>query len=215
MDYTSLIAAKGAPGSIANWINFSDALLPLSDVLGDAQALIYDSLRVSHMRALHDIAIAAGASVADLPASTLDIVAVWDDGNRRLHARDVVSLQNARAVEEDGGAYVEGKPATYSLFGDKLQFDCRADADYTYRLMAYCIPQALGPGNATNFLTTRWPTLLRTACLAIAADWTNDDARYQRFLQRLQPLIQQANASDERALHGMVADVDYSRSYLP
>ena len=72
MDYTSLIAPKGTPGSIANWINFSDTLLPLSDVLHEAQALIYDTLRVRYMRSIVDVAIASGDGFAPMtmPFST-------------------------------------------------------------------------------------------------------------------------------------------------
>jgi len=212
MDYTSLIASKGAPGSIANWINFSDALLPLSDVLYEAQALIYDSLRVRYMRTVATLAVVEGSATAELPAGLFDIVAVWDDDNAKLAAYDAVSLQTERGVDTATADYQVGKPSIYSLFGEKVQFDCIADAAYSYKIMAFCQPEFLSEAAPSNFLTTRWPTLLRTACLAIAADWTNDDARYQKFVARMQPLIQQANASDDRALLGMISPADYSRS---
>lgn len=212
MDYDSLIASKGTPGSIANWVNFSDALLPLADILGDAQALIYDSLRVSYMRDIVDLTLPAGESVVAQPASTLQIIGIWDDQNSKLWAKDEVSLQNMRTVDEQAATWQASRPQAYSEFGGSIQFDTTADAEYKFKMMGFFIPAPLSETNKTNFLTTRWPQMLRTACLAIAADFLNDDAKYARFLQRLSPLVGQANASGERMLAGMVVDVDYSRS---
>jgi len=212
MDYTSLIAPKGTPGSIANWINFSDTLLPLSDVLHEAQALIYDTLRVRYMRSIVDVAIASGDAEADLPTGTLEVLALWDDVNEKLEARDPAGLQSLRAIDTGTNDYSQSRPGYFSVYDEKLQFDVAADQAYTFRAMVYALPPFLGETNLTNFLTTRWPTLLRTACLAIAADWTNDDARYQRFVSRLQPLIEQASVSDDMLLHGMIVAPDYHRS---
>lgn len=210
MDYASLIAPKGTPGSIANWINFSDALLPLDDILGDAQALIYDTLRVAYMRKVIDLAVPNGALEVPRDDSLLDIIGIWDDQNQKLTAKDEVSLQNGRSLTN--GEFLSARPAVYSEFGSAIQFDVAAGDDYTFKMMGFFIPDPLSETNPTNFLTKRWPQMLRTACLTIAADFLNDDAKYNRFLQRLTPLIAQASVTGERSLLGMVVDVDYSRS---
>lgn len=212
MDYDSLIAPKGTPGSIANWINFSDSLLPLDDIVGDAQALIYDSLRVANMRKLVDLSLPSGASAVARSDDLLEIIGIWDDENTKLTAKDEVSLQSRRTVDQSGGTWSVTRPSFYSEFGDSIQFDTTSDAAYTFKMMGFYIPAPLSSGNTTNFLTKRWPQMLRTACLVIAADFLNDDARYNRFLSRLAPLIGQANSTGERALLGMTTDVDYSRN---
>lgn len=213
MDYDSLTAAKGTPGSLANWVNFSDALLPLGDILEDAQALIYDTLRVTYMRELRNLALPAAASAVARPDDLLDVIAIWDDQNVKLGAKDEVSLQNRRAIDGTSGNYTVTRPSFYSEFGGSIQFDTVADTDYTFKMMGFFKPALLSDTNKTNFLTTRWPQMLRTACLAIAADFLNDDAKYNRFLQRLTPLIAQASVMGERSLLGLSADVDYSRSH--
>ena len=121
MDYDSLIASKGTPGSIANWVNFSDALLPLADILGDAQALIYDSLRVSYMRDIVDLTLPSGESVVAQPASTLQIIGIWDDQNSKLWAKDEVSLQNMRTVDEQAATVDLGRAFDESGIGEILE----------------------------------------------------------------------------------------------
>lgn len=70
MNYTSLIAAKGVTGSIANWVGYNRLDLPA--VLDEAQSLIYEVLRVREMRTAFNFAVTPGQSSFALPFRFLD-----------------------------------------------------------------------------------------------------------------------------------------------
>jgi hypothetical protein len=61
--------------------------------------------------------------------------------------------------------------------------------------------------NPTNVLTTRYPQLLRKACMVSAAEFMDDDAAAQRLMSNpvtgLTALIQRVNAENERFMSGI------------
>ena len=75
MDYNSLIGDKTVPGSIKLWIN--NALIDVGTILSEAQALIYQHLRVREM-IVSDYAfvMAQGDYSKPLPARFLDPIAM-------------------------------------------------------------------------------------------------------------------------------------------
>lgn len=206
MNYASLIAPKGTAGSIANWLNYSDALLPLSDILQEAQALIYDMVRLRPMYATRDLAVAAGEISVAMPDDMMDLVRLYDQYQAPLYALDQVSLETRRAKQSDG-TWETGQPCAYAIFDEKIQFDVALDDAITFRLAAAFQPAYLSEENQTNWLTKRYPHILRPACLAIAADFLNDDAKYQRYLTRLSGLLKTAQQSDDMSVMGMQVDV--------
>lgn len=72
MTYTSLVATKGTVGSIANWVNYSKVETNLPTILDEAQALIYQLLRVREMQTTMHFKMTAGLSRYALPARFLD-----------------------------------------------------------------------------------------------------------------------------------------------
>ena len=207
MDYDSLTAPKGTPGSIANWVNYSDALLPLSDILEDAQALIYDMVRLRAMYSTVEIVLPAGEISAALPDGLMDLVKLWDQYQCPLAPLDQVSLESRRSKQSDGLWGTGSAPAAYSIFNELIQFDLAADEDITLRAAGAFRPAYLGPTNKTNWLTREYPHILRPACLAMAADFLNDDAKYNRYVTRVSGLLKTAQQSDDMAIMGMQVDV--------
>ena len=65
---------------------------------------------------------------------------------------------------------------------------------------------ALSASNETNFLTNRYPQLMRTACVTAAADFQKDDGEYQKGYARLQTLIQAISIENDGQLRGMELD---------
>jgi hypothetical protein len=211
MDYTSLTSPKGTNGSIANWVNFSDTLLPLADILTDAQAFIYERLRVREMKTTGTISLAQGDILKALPANTLDVIALFDQYNNKIKAREAASLLGRRTVDSTG-AWNQGQPGYFSLWDESFQFDYAANLAMTFNYLIYNQPAYLSSGNPTNFLTTRFPQLLRYACLMSAADFLNDDGKYNRYMQRFVALGDSANQTEDQQMWGMEADPDYSES---
>jgi len=202
MDYGTLIAGKDTAGSIRSWINYG--LIDAEGVLLDAQSYIFGGLRVREMQAEATVTIAEDDTFVALPERFLDpITLVFKDGNGEIGLITPQALHRLRQYEEDGSLSAD-RPLAYSIFDEKLQFAVKADADYSASYLFYRRPELLGPQTArkTNFLTTRYPALVRSACIAFAADYRDDTERYTRAIQRTNALISAANVEADLTLRG-------------
>ena len=228
MDYNTLIGPKSTPGSIANYANYG--LAPATEVLIDAQAVIYQRLRVREMRiGPMPLPLATGDITAPLPTGFLDPISVHDSLFCPIRQQDPESLLRKRFVNSKTGdfsfpdfnpqdfkttaVWQQGVPYAYSIFGEFLQFDVAANAPMVYWMIYYGMPPFLGtsaPPINTNFLTTRYPHILRAGVLAAAADFRKDDADYQRCMQRLTGLIQDAKVQDDLVNRSIEIEGDYS-----
>src|SRR3989442_1526289 len=80
MTYTSLTGGKTVPGSIMSWVNY--AKLDIEQVLEEAQAVIFQRLRVREMRNLDSsIPVAPGDYQKPLPARFLEARRLRSTGN--------------------------------------------------------------------------------------------------------------------------------------
>ena len=120
---------------------------------------------------------------------------------------DAKSLRNRQAVDSTF-AFVKATPSRYAIYGEKLVFDCAVSADTAYTMIYFQSLALLSVGSPTNFLTSRYPNLLRTAVLAAAADFRKDDADYQRNVGRLTALIDDINSNNDLYLRGVDVDVE-------
>jgi len=69
------------------------------------------------------------------------------------------------------GTKATGWPTWFTDLATQLEFNVKASQAFAYRWMGYAQPTALSASNQTNFLTQRFPTLLRSACLMIACEF--------------------------------------------
>jgi hypothetical protein len=202
MDYGTLIAGKETAGSIRSWINYG--LIDAEGVLLDAQSYIFGALRVREMQAEATVEIEENATTAALPERYLDpITLIYKDGNGEIGLKTPQAVHRARQYEEDGTLSAD-RPLSYAVFNDLIQFEVKADADYSASFLFYRRPELLGPQTArkTNFLTARYPALVRAACIAFAADYRDDTERYTRAIQRCNALISAANVEADLSLRG-------------
>lgn len=207
MNYATLIAPKSTPGSLASWANYG--LAPAVDVLADAQSLLFLTLRVREMMTdLTPIALASGESSAPLPLGFLDPLTLRNAAGQQLAHKDVNGLLNRRTFNS-AGVLSSGQPGVYAIFGERLQFDAAASAATTLQMVYFKKPANLSDTVQNNFLTDRYPNLLRTACLAVAADFRKHTEDYNRNVQRLTTLIEQINRENELYLRGVEVDADY------
>mgnify|MGYP000176128413 CR=1 FL=1 len=202
MTYTTLVADKSTPGSIKAWANYSK--LDSETILADAQALIYQTLRVREMKATAELSMAVGDSSKALPTGFLDPCPPLSDKlNQRYEHVTLEQLMAARIYDE-APTLISAQPCRFAIDGTTLQFESKFDTATTLVLVHYATPTALGSGNPSNFLTDRYPHILRTACLAYAADFMDNDARYQRYASRLIGQIELTNAESDLSLRGAI-----------
>lgn len=168
MDYTTLIGDVGTAGSIKYHANF--ARLDAAGILDEAQKWIYKKLRVAEMVTSEDVTIAQDAISAALPARYLDPILFAIPGYcRRLRYTDLERFK-ANLAYDDSAVLPVAMPTRWAREGTTALFNHKADQAYTGRLTFYQQPEALGASNQTNWLTEKYPTLLRRACLRFAAE---------------------------------------------
>ena len=210
MNYTTLVAAKSTDGSIRNWLNYDR--IPAEIILTEAQARIYQHLRTREMRASVDLTIASGDITAPLPTGYIDPIKMTHRDNRWAFVHKMQEdLREVRFWDEDAGNYTQGTPSAFSVFNEVLNFDMRADQAYPVVFDFYKRPDALSGANETNWLTTRYPHLLRVACLRAAAEHMDAADKIERYSAQFDRIIQEVNVLDDLSLTGVDAHMEYRR----
>jgi hypothetical protein len=204
MDFTSLTADKTTSGSIRRWINHAD--VDSEAVLEDAQALVFQTLRVREMRTVFtDLTMAIGESAKALPTGFLDPIRLVDKtSDIKLRLRTEEWMEDFR--EYDSGSLTTGTPHCFAIYGEALQFNVAYDAAATLRLVGFKAPAVLSLVTPTNFLTTRYPHILRAACLARAFSYRNSDERAASELQNLAAFVAKANMESDLTYRGLAAE---------
>jgi hypothetical protein len=206
MSYSTLIAAKTTAGSIKRWVNYSE--LDAEQIVLEAQALLYQTLRVREMRTeFSDLSLADGDSYKALPTDFLDPIALKDITNN-IDLRLVPEPDLIRSRVYETAVLIDGTPQRYAIFGEKLQFECTYESAATLKLVGYKTPTVLATtSNETNFLTSRYPHLLRVACVTQAYDFMSNMAKYQSNLTLLSALIEKTNAESDLSYRGAEFEV--------
>jgi hypothetical protein len=198
MDYTTLVAAKTTAGSIANWVNRGD--LPVTDILAEAEAWIYQRLRVREMQQIATLTFAEDASSAALPDGFLDPIQYeprqWGGPLEYVHEAALLA-----PTDDDGNPY-EGTPSRWTVMGETAYVDVTCVEAFSGRLLYYKQPDALSGSNLTNFLTRRYPALVRKACMGKAFEHGKDTARTTQYLAMAEAEIKEAARTNDLARRG-------------
>jgi hypothetical protein len=140
---------------------------------------------------------------------TFPISSVIDTNNFNI---DITSLGTTPSGSSAGGgsvvAYIcdnliQGMAVWFGIWNENIYFDVGFSQTTLCKMQYYQSLPLLSSTNQTNFLTNRYPHLLRTACMAAAADYMKDDIEYQKGVMRLQALVQQVNIENDMSLRGM------------
>ncbi len=199
-DYSTLVGTKDTEGSIKSWINWSKA--PSTTILTEAEAFIYSQLRVREMRKLASGTISEGATTLSMPSDFIAPISFRRTGTTAgvIEVLDEQHFESLLALD-DSNAFMEGTPTKCMIIAEPpvAYLDVEADDDITYRLVYFSRPTALSISNENNWLTTRYPMLLRATCLGFANQHYKDSAAAQEWLSSASALIQSANAEDDQA----------------
>lgn len=203
INFTTLTGAKTVEGSIARWVNRSD--LPTDNILLEAEAWIYQSLRTNDMRSRTTFTIAEGAQTATLPADILEPISFtpyrWGEPLLYVHEQALVEQRD----EDD--ALIEGTPSMWCIVGSLAYVDLQAVEDFVGILLYYARPSALSGSNETNFLTIKYPSLLRYACMAKAYEHMKEPASVQAYLQLAYGALDEAKRSADLLRNGQYMSV--------
>lgn len=283
MTWTSLTAPKGTVGSIMNWVNYSK--LDQFTVVDEAQALIYETLRVREMRTEWTFGMASGQANQPLLARFLDPIGrLFDVTNGTDYGHSIESsIAQMRAYDQLSGSFaanpfsvtinqtgilahlvghgltqdstltvanstiaslnaaypvisivdadnltlgtdiasnatavgiggpsctytanrlLAGIPARWTVWDEQMKFDTAFQDPATLKLLCYRSPSLLSATNLSNWLTNRYPMLMRKACMAAAADFMKDDAEYKKQVEALSSLIGSTAAGNDMIYRG-------------
>lgn len=131
---------------------------------------------------------------------------------------DISSVGTPSSTTSGGGAsviytcsnLVQGHPEYFAIWDERIYFDTAFDQQTTCRMHFYRSLPLLSATNLTNFLTTRYPHVMREACMAAAADYQKDSTEYAKHMQALAAKIGRAQQENDMSMRGMEVD-----SYTP
>jgi hypothetical protein len=290
MTWSSLIANKGSPGSIANYLSYAKLVTEVPTILDEAQGLLYTLLRCREMRTKTRFTLTPGAANTPLPQNFLDPIgrmmafdydwpfdhrdesyvqearnwnttsgvlgtdpftvtngstqvsvslpghgfnqesAFYTTGATVLNGVtiagtfDILSITDANDFVIDitplgvvptssgsgGGSAVNytcnnlvaGTPLFWAIWDEAIHFDQAFTVQLTCELLFFQSLPLLSSTNQSNFLTNRYPHLIRPACQARAAAYMRDDVSFQRELTILTGMVQSISAENDMMYRG-------------
>lgn len=199
MTWTILTGAKSVDGSIRNWAQHTS--VPADQILAEAQAYIYERIRLTEMRFTARVVLAIGDDSVALPTGFLEAVHLQFDGDGIL---PFIHENGLRRERDTAGDLYPGYPSRWSIIDNEIQFDVELDQALEGDFVYYAPLAALATGNQTNVLTDRFPTLLRRACMAFAYEHRHRTSEMTAELLLVERAIDQANVTADAARRGQI-----------
>lgn len=196
MNYTQLVADKGTANSIKNWLNWG--LAPVEDILAEAEAYIYNELRVREMILKFEGTLTIGSNVQLMPDDYIAPISFRRTGASAGKIEILDSEhQESRNIIDATNTFVTATPTECQIIGDPAiaRLNTKSDLAHPYSLVYYARPEALGSGNTENFLTRRYPKMLRKACLMAGYEHYKNPDQEAKYEKQLEALIFKANAN--------------------
>jgi len=103
---------------------------------------------------------------------------------------------------------IAGIAKWWSIWNEQIKFDQAFTQQTLCKLQYYQSLPLLSSTNQSNFLTNRYPQLMRVATTTAAADFMKDDAEYQKGMARLQAIVQRISVENDMSMRGMEIESD-------
>jgi len=214
LTWNILTGTTNTAGAIARWLNKSTLT---SGTGGDADLILQEALgwifsRLRHWKMLtppQNGTMVVGNDQIAVPDDMLEpdfiMIAGLVNGNlyqQELQQKPINTVYRAWAFDGTG-ARIQQTPVIYSFNESYIQLDQQPDLAYPYVITYYQLPAALSNSNPTNFLTDKYPRLLRTVCMMMGAEWTKESnqGQYDRTYWASQAAseLMEAQAQSDRA----------------
>lgn len=210
LSYSTLVADVSTPGSIKNAINYGR--IDAEGILEEAQAWIYQRLRVRQMMATENVSISSAASTASFPTGYLDPIHLGIPGYINTIRLKDPEWFRAHIGWDESAVLPEGPPSYWCDFDTTIQFNTKADQAYTAKMVFFKKPDLLSGSNLTNWLTDRYPSLLRRACLMFSAEARKEfDMMNNAEIKALQ-MIEEIKVESDLAMRGWEPDMHWQEN---
>lgn len=212
MSYNVLIGDKNENGSISSSVAYNR--IDREAALEDAQALIYETLRTREMRSVATLSMGIGESTKALPTGFLNpIGGRMRDTKGQVYRSTTLDILISRRLYDSSGVLVSAYPSFWAIGDELIQFDASFVEARTLFFSHYRSLPLLSAGNQTNFLTTRYPNILRKACRVEAFGQMEHWESRSAELDLLAKLIQRANVEADMSLDGADFDAQPGSQY--
>lgn len=182
-DYASLQA------SIAGFLKRSDLTDAIPEFIQDAEARIYNDLRLRFM----ETAYTGTTGAPSLPADFLEWIYLYVDAD----TRQKLTRKDAEWIVTNYPAKT-GTPKFFARDGDSLMFGPAPSGDFDLIGRYYARPAALSDSNTSNWLIVNAPDLLRYGAMCEAAIFTLDDERAQLLETKYQTARRRVEHTEKR-----------------
>jgi hypothetical protein len=210
MNYTTLTGSVSTAGSIKYAINYDR--IDAAGILQEAEAWIYQRLRVRQMVATSNVTISDEASTASFPTGYLDPIHFGIPGYvSTIRLKDAEWFRAHLGWDEDA-ALPEGPPSYWCDMDTTIQFNTKADQAYTAKMVFFKKPTALSGSNETNWLTDRYPSLLRRVCLMFAAEARKEMDLFNAQTVLAMQSIEEIKVESDLAMRGWEADMNWEEN---
>jgi hypothetical protein len=184
---------------------------PFTTTTGLSTVKVFKSAHGFNEGSTITIAAAAAVDVFTLNG-TYPVTSIVDADNFLIDTVDSVAVTTATG----GGALatytannlVAGAPSQWSVWNERFMFDTAHDTATAYKQLYYRTPPLLSASNPSNFLTVRYPKLIRLATQSSAADFMKDDGEYAKSFGALTTLIQSIAVEQDFLYRGADIEVD-------
>lgn len=202
IDFATLTASKATIGSISNWVNRDD--IPVVNILTEAQAAIYLYLRCREMLSIRNsFTFLINTDTLALPDDFLDPIQFlpWQYG----WSLPFYQTESFKKIRDNTGVLQSGTPACWTIIGVTAHVDVSCNAAFGGDLYYFALPPYLAAGVQTNFLTTRYPSLLRYACMMKAYEHMKKSDVASAYLQGFQQELQTVAMTNDMWLRSSFA----------
>jgi|SRR5882672_2503242 len=209
---TNLLAARAYEGSISGTFGTN----PFTTTSGSSLVKVGQTNQPFNQDSTITIAAVAAPLNGLVLNGTFPVVSITDTNDFVIDAGDVNGGAVASATSTGGGAsvtftgnnLVAGSPSRWAVWNESIKFDTALQIPAAMKLLYFRQPLLLSTAIQTNFLTNRYPRLLRQACLAAAADFMKDSTEYQKAITALSSLIQSTAVQDDFSYRGATIGTD-------
>lgn len=150
----------------------------------------------------------AGSSALDgiTPNGTFSVLSVIDADHFTFDSGGTATVGGVTG----GGAaatwtadnLVQTSPETWAIWDEAMHFNGAFETAYSFRQLYFQALPLLSASSPTNFLTDRYPHLIRQGAAALSASYMQDGEAYTSATQVLSSIIQQINGQDDMSYRG-------------
>jgi hypothetical protein len=187
-----------------DWLNragFAELTARFPDFVTLCETMLNRDLRTRQMETQTDSAAyrtTAGTATLDLPADYLEARGLI----LQTSPVAVLSYVTPAALSATYGGGTTGRPAAYTMIGNRLKFGPTPDAAYGAELTYYGKIPALSASNPTNWVLAEQPDLYLYGSLLQSAPFLQDDARLSLWGGLYDAALGRVQSTDQRARWG-------------